>query len=44
VLLVDGVQPWSRVLSDTQAAAVLSHARASWGKAAPRVTPPEVNG
>jgi mono/diheme cytochrome c family protein len=35
--------PYSQVLSDTEAAAVLSYVRASWGNAAPMVTPAEVN-
>jgi mono/diheme cytochrome c family protein len=39
-----GMPPYSPVLSDAEVAAVLSYARASWGNAAPMVTPAEVNG
>jgi mono/diheme cytochrome c family protein len=39
-----GMPPYSSVLSDAEVAAVLSYARASWGNAAPMVTPAEVNG
>jgi hypothetical protein len=35
---------YSQVLSDTEAAAVPSHVRASWGSAAQMLTPSEVNG
>jgi mono/diheme cytochrome c family protein len=38
-----GMPPYSPVLSDAEVAAVLSYARASWGNAAPVVTPAEVN-
>jgi mono/diheme cytochrome c family protein len=38
-----GMPPYSQVLSDTEAAAVLSYVRASWGNVAPMVTPAEVN-
>ncbi|MGJ7915305.1 c-type cytochrome [Massilia sp. LXY-6] len=38
-----GMPPYSPVLSDAEVAAVLSYARASWGNAAPMVTPVEVN-
>lgn len=39
-----GMPPYSPVLSDAEVAAVLSYVRASWGNAAPMVTPAEVNG
>jgi mono/diheme cytochrome c family protein len=39
-----GMPPYSQVLSDTEAAAVVSYVRASWGNAARMVTPAEVNG
>jgi mono/diheme cytochrome c family protein len=38
-----GMPPYSPLLSDEDAAAVLSYVRASWGNAAPAVTPSEVN-
>jgi mono/diheme cytochrome c family protein len=38
-----GMPPYSQVLSDTEAAAVVSYVRASWGNAARMVTPAEVN-
>jgi len=39
-----GMPPYSQVLDDTEAAAVASYVRASWGNAARMVTPAEVNG
>jgi mono/diheme cytochrome c family protein len=39
-----GMPPYSQVLNDTEAAAVVSYVRASWGNAARMVTPAEVNG
>jgi mono/diheme cytochrome c family protein len=39
-----GMPPYSQVLDDTEAAAVVSYVRASWGNAARMVTPAEVNG
>jgi mono/diheme cytochrome c family protein len=39
-----GMPPYGQVLDDTEAAAVLSYVRASWGNAARMVTPAEVNG
>jgi mono/diheme cytochrome c family protein len=39
-----GMPPFSPVLSDAEVAAVLSYVRATWGNAAPMVTPAEVNG
>jgi mono/diheme cytochrome c family protein len=39
-----GMPPFSQVLDDTEAAAVVSYVRASWGNAARMVTPAEVNG
>ncbi|HSV18736.1 MAG TPA: cytochrome c [Casimicrobiaceae bacterium] len=39
-----GMPPYSQLLDDTEAAAVVSYVRASWGNAAPMVTPAEVNG
>jgi mono/diheme cytochrome c family protein len=38
-----GMPPYSQVLDDTEAAAVVSYVRASWGNAARMVTPAEVN-
>lgn len=38
-----GMPPFSPVLSDAEAAAVVSYVRASWGNAAPEVTTAEVN-
>jgi mono/diheme cytochrome c family protein len=38
-----GMPPYSPVLSDEETAAVVSYVRASWGNAAPMVTPAEVN-
>jgi mono/diheme cytochrome c family protein len=38
-----GMPPFSPLLSDAEVAAVLSYVRASWGNAAPMVTPAEVN-
>jgi mono/diheme cytochrome c family protein len=38
-----GMPPYSPVMSDAEVAAVVSYVRASWGNAAPVVTPAEVN-
>lgn len=38
-----GMPPFSPVLNDTEAAAVISYVRASWGNAAPEVTAAQVN-
>ena len=38
-----GMPPFSPVLNDAEAAAVLSYVRASWGNAAPEVTAAQVN-
>lgn len=38
-----GMPPFGPVLNDTEAAAVVSYVRASWGNAAPAVTPADVN-
>jgi mono/diheme cytochrome c family protein len=38
-----GMPPYSPVLSDTEVAAVVTYARASWGNDARMVTPAEVN-
>jgi mono/diheme cytochrome c family protein len=38
-----GMPPYSQILDDTEAAAVVSYVRASWGNAARMVTPAEVN-
>jgi mono/diheme cytochrome c family protein len=39
-----GMPPYSQVLDDAEAAAVVSYVRATWGNAARMVTPAEVNG
>jgi mono/diheme cytochrome c family protein len=38
-----GMPPYGQVLDDAQVAAVVSYLRASWGNAAPGVTPSDVN-
>jgi mono/diheme cytochrome c family protein len=38
-----GMPPYSPVMSDAEVAAVVTYVRASWGNAAPVVTPAEVN-